>query len=185
MTWYPQDYADKVNMTDMNMRPNPSTGYPGRSYRFYKGPVVFAFGDGLSYSKFNHHLVKAPKLVFVPLEEGHVCRSSVCKSVATMESTCKNLAFDVHLRVKNAGNMSGSHTVFLFTSPPHVHNAPQKHLLGFQKVHLEPQAEGSVSFNVDVCKHLSVVDENGERKLGLGKHVLHVGSLKHSLNVRF
>ncbi|KAL0375973.1 UNVERIFIED_CONTAM: Beta-xylosidase/alpha-L-arabinofuranosidase 1 [Sesamum calycinum] len=123
---------NKVNMTDMHMRPNPDTGYPGRTYRFYKGPTVFSFGDGLSYSTFNHNLVRAPKLVSVPLEEGHVCRSS----------------------------------------------------MWFQKLHLGPQGEGLVKFNVDVCKHLSVVDEKGNRKVALGEHILHVGSLKHSLNLR-
>ncbi|KAL0387156.1 UNVERIFIED_CONTAM: Beta-xylosidase/alpha-L-arabinofuranosidase 2 [Sesamum radiatum] len=184
MTWYPQSYADKVNMTDMHMRPNPDTGYPGRTYRFYKGPTVFSFGDGLSYSTFNHNLVRAPKLVSVPLEEGHVCRSSMCKSIDALEHTCKNLGFDIHVRVKNVGQMSGSHTVFLFSSPPQVHNAPQKHLLGFQKLHLGPQGEGLVKFNVDVCKHLSVVDEKGNRKVALGEHILHVGILKHSLNLR-
>ncbi|KAI3445703.1 hypothetical protein Pfo_002368 [Paulownia fortunei] len=184
MTWYPQSYADKVNMTNMNMRPNPATGYPGRTYRFYKGPKVYSFGDGLSYSKFNHHLVKAPMLVSVPLEEGHACRSSMCKSIDAVEQSCKNLAFNIHLRVQNVGRLSGSHTVLLFSSPPQVHNAPQKHLLAFQKLHLTPQAEGLVRFDIDVCKHLSVVDEKGNRKVALGNHLLHVGSLTHSLNVR-
>ncbi|KAG8364145.1 hypothetical protein BUALT_Bualt19G0096400 [Buddleja alternifolia] len=184
MTWYPESYVEKVNMTDMNMRPDPSTGYPGRSYRFYKGPTVFSFGDGLSYSKFNHQLIKAPKLVFVPLEEGHVCLSSACRSIDAVEHSCKNLAFDIHLSIKNTGKISGSHTIFLFSSPPQVHNSPQKHLLGFQKLHLAPQGEGVVRFNVDVCKHLSLVDEKGNRKVALGEHLLHVGSLTHLLNLR-
>ncbi|PIN13638.1 Non-reducing end alpha-L-arabinofuranosidase [Handroanthus impetiginosus] len=184
MTWYPQSYADKVNMSDMHMRPDPSRDYPGRTYRFYKGPTVFPFGEGLSYSEFNHQLVKAPKFVSMPLEEGHVCQSSKCLSIDAVDETCKNLAFDVHLKVKNVGKMKGSHTIFLFSSPPQVHNAPQKQLLGFQKMHLEPQGEGMVRFNVDICKDLSLVDENGNKKVALGKHLLHVGNLKHSLNVR-
>ncbi|KAJ0743917.1 putative glycosidase [Helianthus annuus] len=184
MSWYPQSYTEKVNMTNMNMRPDPATGYPGRTYRFYKGDTVYTFGDGLSYSEFRHHLVKAPKLVSVPLEEGHVCRSSKCKSIDAVEQTCKNLAFNIHLRVTNRGTMGGSHTVFLFSSPPAVHGAPQKHMLGFQKVHLAPRQESVVRFGVDVCKDLSLVDEVGNRKVALGQHVLHVGSLKHSVTVR-
>ncbi|KAH6813509.1 beta-D-xylosidase 4 [Perilla frutescens var. frutescens] len=184
MTWYPESYADTVDMTDMHMRPNPTTGFPGRTYRFYKGETVFSFGDGLSYTTFNHKLVTAPKVVHVPLEEGHVCLSSKCKSIDAVEESCKNLGFNINLRVKNVGGMRGSHTVFLFSSPPQVHNAPQKQLLGFQKLHLEPQGEGVVRFDVDVCKHLSIVDENGSRKVALGEHVLHVGSFKHSLRVR-
>lgn len=185
MTWYPQSYADTVNMTDMHMRANPATGYPGRTYRFYKGKTIFSFGDGLGYSKFSHKLVKAaPKIMSVPLEEGHVCRSSMCKSIEAVEERCKSLGFSIDLSVKNVGEMRGSHTVFLFSSPPQVHNAPQKQLVGFQKLDLEAQGEGVVRFDVDVCKHLSVVDENGGRKVALGDHVLHVGNLKHSLNVR-
>ncbi|KAL2491003.1 Beta-D-xylosidase 4 [Abeliophyllum distichum] len=184
MTWYPQSYVEKVPMTNMKMRPDPATEYPGRTYRFYTGDTVFSFGEGLSYSRFDHHLVRAPKLVSVPLEEGHVCLLSACESIDALEQTCKNLAFDIHLRVKNTGKMSGGHVVFLFSSPPDVHNAPRKHLLGFQKVHLTPQAEKLVRFDVDVCKHLSLVDEKGNRKVALGEHILRVGSLTHSLNVR-
>ncbi|XP_050126551.1 beta-xylosidase/alpha-L-arabinofuranosidase 2-like [Malus sylvestris] len=184
MTWYPQSYVDKVPMTNMNMRPDASKGYPGRTYRFYTGETVYSFGDGLSYSTFNHKLVRAPKLVSIPLEEGHVCHSSSCKSLDVVEERCKNLAFDIHLGVKNVGSMSGSHTVMVFSSPPAVHKSPQKHLLGFEKVFLSAQREALVKFNVDVCKHLSVVDELGNRKVALGEHVLHVGSLKHSFSVR-
>ncbi|KAL3848655.1 hypothetical protein ACJIZ3_010537 [Penstemon smallii] len=183
MTWYPQSYTKQVEMTNMNMRADPKTGYPGRTYRFYKGPTVFPFGHGLTYSEFSHNLVDAPKLVYVPLEEGHVCLSTKCKSIDALEETCKNLAFDIHLSVKNVGKMRGSHTVLLFSSPPQVHNSPQKQLLGFEKLHLMPEEEGMVRFNIDVCKQLSLVDENGHRKIALGQHLLHVASLTHFLNV--
>lgn len=184
ISWYPQSYADKIPMTNMNMRPDPATGYPGRTYRFYTGPTVYTFGDGLSYSTFYHQLSQAPNQVSIPLEEDHVCHSSNCKSIDVVQQSCSNLAFDVHLRVKNTGKMRGTDTVFLFSSPPSVHNSPQKHLLGFEKVSLDPQTEGLVRFKVDVCKDLSLVDEVGGRKVALGQHVIHVGSLKYSLNVR-
>nr|CAJ65921.1 xylan 1,4-beta-xylosidase [Populus tremula x Populus alba] len=90
MTWYPQSYVDKVPMTNMNMRPDPSNGYPGRTYRFYTGETVYSFGDGLSYSQFTHELIQAPQLVYVPLEESHVCHSSECQSVVASEQTCQN-----------------------------------------------------------------------------------------------
>lgn len=80
--------------------------------------------------------------------------------------------------------MGGSHTIFLFSTPPSIHNSPKKHLLGFEKVYLGAQQDGLVKLNVDVCKDLSLVDEVGSRKVALGLHVLYVGSLKHSLSVR-
>ena len=184
MTWYPQSYVDKVPMTNMNMRPDPATGYPGRTYRFYNGETVFSFGDGISYSSIEHKLVKAPQLLSVPLADNHVCRSSECKSLDVTDEYCQNLAFDIHLSVKNTGKMSSGHTVFLFFTPPAVHNAPQKHLLGFEKVHLAGKSQALVKFKVDVCKDLSVVDEFGNRKVALGQHLLHVGNLKHPLGVR-
>ncbi|GLT27328.1 hypothetical protein SLA2020_023340 [Shorea laevis] len=184
MTWYPQSYVDKVPMTNMNMRPDPANGYPGRTYRFYTGDTIYSFGDGLSYSTFNHQLVKAPKLASIPLEEDHVCRSSDCKSIDAFEQRCQNSIFDIHMKVQNTGLISGSHTVFLFSSPPSVHNSPQKHLISFEKVFLSGKGEAMVRFKVDVCKDLSVSDEVGSRKVALGEHVLHVGTLKHSLTIR-
>ncbi|XP_044460895.1 beta-D-xylosidase 4-like isoform X1 [Mangifera indica] len=184
MTWYPQSYVEKVPMSSMNMRPDASHRYPGRTYRFYTGETVYSFGDGLSYSNFNHQLLKAPKQLYVPLEESHICYQSNCKSVDAVEKSCQNLNINIHLRVKNNASISGSHTVFLFSTPPNVHYSPQKHLIAFEKVVLQGQQESVVKFKIDGCKDLSVVDENGNRKIALGHHVLHVGSLKHLLNVR-
>lgn len=184
MTWYPQSYVDKVPMTNMNMRPDPATGYPGRTYRFYTGATVYTFGDGMSYTAFSHHLDQAPELVSVSLDLNHACKiSNKCKSVDALEQTCQDLGFDIHLRVKNSGTMSGSHTVFLFSSPPSVHGSPRKHLLGFEKVFVMAGSETPVKFSVDVCRDLGMVDELGARKIALGQHVLHVGDLKHSLGV--
>ncbi|XP_058771763.1 beta-xylosidase/alpha-L-arabinofuranosidase 1 [Vicia villosa] len=184
MTWYPQSYVEKVPMTNMNMRADPATGYPGRTYRFYKGETVFSFGDGMSFGTVEHKIVKAPQLVSVPLSEDHECRSLQCKSLDIADEHCQNLAFDIHLSVKNTAKMTSSHTVLLFFTPPDVHNAPQKHLLGFEKVELPGKSEGTVKFKVDVCKDLSVVDEVGNRRVPLGEHMLHVGNLKYPLSVR-
>lgn len=185
VTWYPASYADTVAMTDMRMRPDKTTGYPGRTYRFYTGDTVFAFGDGLSYTKMSHQLVAAPpSYVSMQLAEDHPCRAEECASVEAAGDHCEDLAFDVKLRVRNAGEMAGAHSVLLFSSPPSAHNAPAKHLLGFEKVSLAPGEAGTVAFRVDVCRDLSVVDELGGRKVALGGHTLHVGDLKHTVELR-
>ncbi|KAL8104260.1 hypothetical protein AgCh_028470 [Apium graveolens] len=36
MSWYPQSYVNNLNMTNMNMRPDPATGYPGQTYREHR-----------------------------------------------------------------------------------------------------------------------------------------------------
>ncbi|WZZ91558.1 hypothetical protein YC2023_120137 [Brassica napus] len=183
MTWYPQSYVENLPMSNMNMRADNSTGYPGRTYRFYTGETVYAFGDGISYIHFNHRLIKPPRLVSLSLAKSHPCRTSKCQSVDAIGPYCGK-AIEVQLRVRNAGEREGTDTVFLFTTPPAVHRSPVKHLLAFEKVRLGKEEKAVVRFNVDVCKDLSVVDETGKRKIALGVHVLHVGSLKYSLIVR-
>ena len=50
LTWYPEAYTKQVALTDMAMRPSNDTGSPGRTYRFYTGPTVFKFGEGLRHN---------------------------------------------------------------------------------------------------------------------------------------
>ncbi|XP_078444246.1 beta-D-xylosidase 4-like [Wolffia australiana] len=184
VTWYPQAFTEKVPMTDMNMRPNLSTGYPGRTHRFYTGDVVYNFGDGLSYSLYKHSLVQTPpKTIAVGLDPGHTCRARTCLAVELDGNGCRGLDFEVKLRVRNAGKAAGGHTVMLFSMPPAVHGSPRRQLLGFNKVYLAPAEQREVVFKVDVCRDLAVVDENGVRKVPLGAHLLHVGSLQHSLSI--
>ncbi|CAL9188073.1 unnamed protein product [Musa hybrid cultivar] len=183
-TWYDQEYVEQVPMTDMRMRPDPASNYPGRTYRFYTGNPTYAFGYGLSYTRFDHNLVQAPEKLSITLEEGHPCYSEGCNSLDLAGSAhCSGLQFDVHLKVQNSGGMAGSHTVLLFNTPPAVHNAPRKQLVGFEKVFLEPNESKNVAFQVDACRDLSVADESGNWKVPLGSHVLHVGDVTHTLTL--
>ncbi|GLJ50954.1 hypothetical protein SUGI_1085220 [Cryptomeria japonica] len=190
VTWYPQDFVARVPMTDMNMRPNPATGYPGRTYRFYTGSKLYRFGDGLSYTTYSHSLVQAPKLVSLALQTpNNSCagiEKNMCNSVRVEHANCQGLLFDVHVDVDNQGSIDGRHAVLLFFSPPAgVHKgAPQRQLMAFRKVNVGAGGRERVHFSVDVCKDLSVVDEMGVRKLALGSHLLHVGDVKHTFDIQ-
>ncbi|KAJ0093203.1 hypothetical protein Patl1_24930 [Pistacia atlantica] len=127
MTWYPQNYLAKVPMTDMGMRANPSRGYPGRTYRFYKGNVVYPFGHGMSYTKFAHNLANAPEEVSIPLAPSlyAIKNSSVSSnSIRVKHINCNKLSLGFHVDVKNNGSMDGTHTLLVFSTPP-VENGPQ------------------------------------------------------------
>ena len=67
LTWYPEELTKQVAVTDMHMRPNSTTGNPGRTYRFYTGDPVFRFGEGMSYTTFEHTVTKLHETV---LSEG-------------------------------------------------------------------------------------------------------------------
>ena len=90
ITWYPESFT-AIPMTDMNMRADPSRGYPGRTYRFYTGDVVYGFGYGLSYSKYSYSILSAPKKITVS-------RSSVLDIISRRE----NYVFDTETNQSSA-----------------------------------------------------------------------------------
>lgn len=188
MTWYPQEYVDKVTMTDMGMRADPSTGYPGRTYRFYDGPVVYSFGHGLSYTKFTHALADTPAQLSVQLdglrEEPLFNATEPGRTVPVTHARCDGLSVPVHVDVTNAGDRDGSHTVLVYWRPPAADGAPSKQLVAFEKVHLAAGEQVRVLLGVDVCRDLTVADGDGIRRIPLGEHSLHVGDLTHTISLQ-
>ncbi|KAF8179580.1 glycoside hydrolase family 3 protein [Mycena galopus ATCC 62051] len=55
VTQYPANYVS-VSMFDMNLRPNTTSGNPGRTYKWYTGTAVYPFGTGLHYTTFALHI---------------------------------------------------------------------------------------------------------------------------------
>jgi hypothetical protein len=182
MTWYPQEYLAKAPMTNMNMRADPSRGYPGRTYRFYKGPVVFPFGHGLSYTKFSHKIAQASKVVSLLITSPDALTNST--DVKARYTNCKTQSLDLDIDVKNTGKLDGSHTLLVYSIPPPGRSSATKQLVGFSKLHLAAGSEQRVRIGIHVCKHLSVVDEFGFRRIPMGEHKLQIGDIEHSLSVQ-
>ncbi|KAG6487661.1 beta-D-xylosidase 1-like [Zingiber officinale] len=189
VTWYPQFYVDKVAMTDMAMRANPSTGYPGRSYRFYSGPVVYPFGHGLSYSVFTHSLVLAPSRLSVRLAGTQTnplnsLNSTTNRAVRVKHARCNGLAVPVHVDVTNAGDRDGAHAVLVYWRPPAGHAAAARQLVAFEKVHVAAGERVRVALGLDVCTDLTVADVYGVRRIPLGDHSFEIGELTHTLSLQ-
>ena len=185
MTWYPQSYLAKVPMTNMGLRPDPSTGYPGRTYRFYKGPVVFPFGFGLSYSKFSHSIAEAPTRISLPLSIFSPNSTSSFDAIKVSHIDCAAISdLGLQIDVKNTGTADGSHTILVFASAPKEIWSPEKHLIGFEKVHLMAGSLQRVRIGIRVCDHLSRVDQFGTRRIPTGEHKLHIGDLTHLISLR-
>ncbi|KAE9618827.1 hypothetical protein Lal_00047661 [Lupinus albus] len=188
MTWYPQEYLKNLPMTNMAMRASHSEGYPGRTYRFYNGPVVYPFGYGLSYTHFIHTFASAPKVLSVPVAgHHHVNISNISnKAIRVTHARCGKLSISLQVDVKNIGSKDGTHTLLVFSAPPsgNGHWAPHKQLVAFEKVHVPAKAQQRVQINIHVCKLLSVVDRLGTRRIPLGEHSLHIGDVKHTLSLQ-
>ncbi|KAF8013718.1 hypothetical protein BT93_I1551 [Corymbia citriodora subsp. variegata] len=203
-TWYPQEYADQVPMTDMNMRANTSINFPGRTYRFYTGKSIYQFGHGLSYSSYSKFIISAPSTVLVQLapasnrhnilfssSEVPLPSDSNAQAIDVSAIRCTDLQFDVIVGVTNDGKMDGTHVVLVFWKPLSsrglVTGVPTQQLVGFERVEVKTGKTQKVT--VDVCKHLSLADEEGNRLLVTGRHMLLVGSpserrARHRFNIQ-
>ncbi|CAN7105660.1 unnamed protein product [Brassica rapa subsp. narinosa] len=192
-TWYSQEFAEKVAMTDMNMRPNSTSGFPGRSYRFYTGKPIYKFGHGLSYSSFSTFVLSAPSTI--PIKTNPFLKLNKTTPIDISTVNCQDLKVRIVIGVKNHGSRSGSHVVLVFWIPPESSKSlvggsvPHTQLVGFERVEVGRSMTEKVTVEFDVCKGLSLVDTDGKRKLIPGHHKLVIGSnsdqqIIHHLNVR-
>lgn len=188
MTWYPKDFI-KVPMTNMSMRPDPSTGYPGRTYRFYNGPKVYEFGYGLSYTNYSYKFVSVSRNQLSlngALHENAVKKHGSAHSISVSELSCNSLAFSARVRVTNHGKMAGKHPALLFVKRKNVGSRnPIKKLVGFKSVRLRGGESEEIKFVVNPCEHLSFADEDGLMVIEEGALYFVVGDEEHPFNVVF
>ncbi|XP_059649802.1 probable beta-D-xylosidase 6 [Cornus florida] len=191
VTWYPESFTS-VPMNDMNMRADPSRGYPGRTYRFYTGNRVYGFGQGLSYSTLTHKFLAAPKKLSLVRSIKAETSKRILQGgedgllhiyIDDVEN-CDSLGFYVQISVTNEGDTDGSHVLLLFSrGPKSVKGAPEKQLIGFDRVHMSSYTSTETSILIDPCKHLSFADEHGKRLLPLGDHTLMLEDMEHIISI--
>ena len=97
-----------------------------RTYRYFRGTPLFAFGYGLSYTSFGYG-------------EGKL-------SAASMKRDGK---VTVTVPVTNTGKMTGAETVQVYVQAIDNPDAPIKALQGFQKLELAPGATKKASITLD------------------------------------
>ncbi|KAE9591108.1 hypothetical protein Lal_00021402 [Lupinus albus] len=189
ITWYPKDFIH-VPMTDMRMRADPSSGYPGRTYRFYTGPKVYEFGYGLSYSKYSYEFVSVEKnnihlnqsSTHLMVENPETVRYKLVSELS--EETCQSMSVSVTLGVTNHGSMMGKHPVLLFMrQTKQINGNPMKQLVGFESVKLDARERSQVGFELNPCEHLSIANESGLKVIEEGSYLLLVGEEEYSLNI--
>ncbi|MBA0555835.1 hypothetical protein Golob_025990 [Gossypium lobatum] len=181
VTWYPQSYTN-IPMTDMRMRPEPSSGYPGRTYRFYQGPKVFEFGYGLSYSNYTYEFlpVKRNKVYLHNQVSSHVVGNSNPPGYIPVSKigteVCDKIKHQVTVRVENNGEMAGRHSLLLFLRPANMSNMrPVKQLVAFQSVNLKAGERAEIELELRPCEHLSLANEDGTMVIEEGSYFLSIG----------
>jgi beta-glucosidase len=122
-----------------------------RTYRYFKGEPLFPFGYGLSYTSFAYRNARAEN-----------------PSIAA-EGT-EGISVDI----ANTGAMAGDEVVELYLTHPGVPGAPLRSLEGFQRIHLDPGQQQTVSFTLS-NRQLSTVDPEGTRRVTPGKVEVWVG----------
>lgn len=188
VTWYPREF-EKVPMNNMRMRPESSSGYPGRTYRFYNGPKVFEFGYGLSYTNYSYSFASVSQnqlhLKNPKVNKTTKNRSGLNIAVSDVgPEVCNNAMFTVKVVAKNQGAMAGKHPVLLFLRHSNtVDEVPRKSLIGFQSVNLEAGANAQVTFDVKPCEHFSRANRDGTLVIDEGKHFLLVGDQEFPIPV--
>lgn len=189
ITWYPKDFI-RVPMTDMRMRPDPPTGYPGRTYRFYNGKKVYEFGYGLSYSNYIYEFISVSRNTtsITQLSTTRATENSTSVHYISVSKTGTNLCdkakFSVVIRVQNNGEMAGKHPVLLFLKQAESRiGNPMKQLIGFQSLSLNRGEKAKVEFVLNPCEHLSRANKDGLMIIEERSFSLIVGDKEYPIKV--
>jgi beta-glucosidase len=169
--WYPGQSGGQAIAETLSGKNNPAgrlpvTFYTGvdqlpafddysmanRTYRYFKGKPLYAFGDGLSYTTFSYSGVKLS--------------SKNLKAGDTLT---------VEADVRNTGSLPGDEVSELYLIPAPSGLAPKQMLAGFQRFHLNPGEARRLTFTLDP-RTLSQVDEKGARAVTQGNYKLSLGS---------
>ena len=201
LTWYPEELTKQVPITDMGMRPNKTSGNPGRTYRFYTGTPVFKFGEGLSYSAFSHEL-RAPVSSRRTTQGATpcyttadcwdspscpVCDDGYCKahleisesafpSDLSLSSLSKTLVTTIAVNTTNLSEIDGAETILLFAASPNAgqDGSPIQSLIAFDKVHVMAGSSVMTELTVE-SQHFTLAALTGERTVAKGVWKLWVG----------
>lgn len=121
----------------------------GRTYRYFKGEPVYAFGHGLSYTDFDFGKGK----------------------IVTADNGSRYLA----VKVKNTGRRDGETVLQLYVSRPDDTAGPVKALRGFERISLKAGEKDVVRIPVNDETFLWWNEASGKMEPLSGDYILHYG----------
>jgi len=168
--WYPGQSGGQAIAETLSGKNNPAgrlpvTFYTGvdqlppfddysmadRTYRYFKGKPLYAFGDGLSYTAFTYSNLK---LSSADVHAGDT--------------------LTVGADITNSGTFTGDEVAELYLAPPQTEVSARHELAGFERIHLNAGETKHVSFALDP-RTLSQVDSKGMRAIAPGKYRIFLG----------
>lgn len=141
VTFYKSD-SDLPDFNDYSMS--------NRTYRYFKGDVLYPFGYGLSYTNFAYNDLQVP---------------------ATFSAGKK---IKVSTKVLNAGKTDGEEVVQLYVTPNVKDQQLIRSLKGFKRVFLKAGESKTVEFTLS-SQDFSTMDESGHSVLTAGKTTVSIG----------
>jgi beta-glucosidase len=124
-----------------------------RTYRYFKGDVLFPFGFGLSYTKFSYSDLKI----------GAFSRRQPLK---------------VSVKVENTGKLAGDEVVQVYMKDTEASCRVPKHALaGFRRISLNPGDSKTVKFELKP-EQFALVTEAGERVIEPGEFEIYAGGVQ-------
>jgi beta-glucosidase len=127
----------------------------GRTYRYFTGEPLFAFGYGLSYTTFNYSDLKT--------------------------ATDQSGTGSVSVKVKNTGTRAGDEVVQLYLNRQDADNSglPLRSLRGFKRVALAQGEEKTIVFSLTPFQ-FALVNKNGIRTVEPGDYRLGLGGSQNA-----
>ena len=178
VTFHFANYTQEVDFHDMNMRPNASATHPGRTYRFYRRPVLYPFGHGLSYTSFAYAMRCPTDVPFATAARDLQATRRTPHEAAVVAS--------VTVHVRNTGARPSDHVVLLFVAAPGAgtDGAPAKTLAAFERVRVEVGLRETVELGL-TSHHFSLASpESGRFAVRRGPWAVTVGDELCTITVK-
>lgn len=167
VTQYPADYVNEIPMTDMALRPNETSGTPGRTYKWFDNATI-PFGYGLHYTNFSAE----------PAVEG----GATTYAISDLVSGCDNATYPyldlcpfetLSVNVTNTGRLASDFVTLVFTSGSYGPAPyPNKQLVAYQRLFgVQPGQSQTATLNLTLGS-LARYDESGNAVLYPGDYSL-------------
>jgi beta-glucosidase len=131
----------------------------GKTYRYFKGEPLYAFGFGLSYTRFQYSVPNLSQRVFEPGDP-----------------------IGINLTVTNSGERDGDEVVQVYLKQPEsVTTRPLQSLVAFKRIHLKKGESQTISLTIPATQLRHFNSKIGDYSIAKGTYELAVGAASNDV----